>query len=429
METLIFIPNRSSQCDGMNTSRSLRARVTILLGMLIAVGVSSAILSPFAACAQTGAPHVKEPAPSEGAAPEPTPSPATTERPTEQSRKAWQKAMKGVALPKKGCFKTAYPSKEWQEVPCTTAPNRFYLPARGFAPTPGAGNSAQVAGHIVSAGGSFDSVIVTGETDSLTNTADAYSLQLNTQPFAPTTSFPHCISSCQAFEQFIFSNYPGASLAFIQYWLEWYGNPCPSGWFSVQGFHCVRNSPAVSVPFEPIHNLGSLELGGVVFESGGALPDVEVLFLWTSGNVFYAVNGGFYFPELASSWEIAEFNIFGICCGSAANFNPDTTIVVRTVVEDATDLHGVGLSCVGTQYVAESNNLTLLPPCCVYPRVVGENTPAIVFAESDAARTSICSGGTAIASGGGNIALVTFAGLLALWSLARVWRHRRGARQ
>jgi hypothetical protein len=34
----------------------------------------------------------------------------------------WRATMRRARLPKKGCFTSAYPSTQWQELPCTTAP-------------------------------------------------------------------------------------------------------------------------------------------------------------------------------------------------------------------------------------------------------------------------------------------------------------------
>jgi hypothetical protein len=41
-------------------------------------------------------------------------------------RKAWEATMSKAPLPGKGCFTSAYPNGEWQEVPCVKAPERPY---------------------------------------------------------------------------------------------------------------------------------------------------------------------------------------------------------------------------------------------------------------------------------------------------------------
>jgi hypothetical protein len=66
--------------------------------------------------------------------PNPNPPPAATPPPSAKALHDWRKGMARVPPPKKGCFTSSYPSTEWQEVPCTTAPARPYPPARGGGP-------------------------------------------------------------------------------------------------------------------------------------------------------------------------------------------------------------------------------------------------------------------------------------------------------
>ena len=94
------------------------------------------------------------PTPSSSAAP-------ATQPPSAQQLEQWRKAMRQIPPPHAGCFTSAFPTTQWQEVPCTTPPARPYPPARGPRPsTVGNGNdvSASVTGHISQAVGSFDSV-------------------------------------------------------------------------------------------------------------------------------------------------------------------------------------------------------------------------------------------------------------------------------
>src|SRR5258708_6740324 len=88
----------------------------------------------------------------------------------------------------------------------------------------------------------------------LGSVVDAYSLQLNTEFFTPSTSFPRCSHACRGWIQFVFQNAPGlGGTAFMQYWLINYGVPCPAGWSSFAVIDCVTNSSnVVSVPFQPI---------------------------------------------------------------------------------------------------------------------------------------------------------------------------------
>ena len=99
--------------------------------------------------------------------------------PTSQQLRDWHKDMRQVPKPHPGCFTSAYPSREWQELPCTSAPRHPYPPARGPRPSQvGNGNdvSAEVSGSISEAVGSFDSV--TGATR-----------ETGTGPFAGPNSF------------------------------------------------------------------------------------------------------------------------------------------------------------------------------------------------------------------------------------------------
>src|SRR5258705_7281983 len=92
--------------------------------------------------------------------PNPTLPPTATPPPSAKTLHDWRKGMARVPAPKKGCFTSSYPSTEWQEVPCTTAPARPYPPARGGGRPDQIGNgndvSAQVTtGNISEANGSL----------------------------------------------------------------------------------------------------------------------------------------------------------------------------------------------------------------------------------------------------------------------------------
>jgi len=94
-------------------------------------------------------------------APRSTPKPATRAtlqtKSAEQARllETWRISMAQTPLPKKGSFKASYPSKEWREVPSTTASPYPMVPRRRPRPLV-VGNSDDVAaqapsGHISSA--------------------------------------------------------------------------------------------------------------------------------------------------------------------------------------------------------------------------------------------------------------------------------------
>src|SRR3978361_967427 len=92
-------------------------------------------------------------------------APKGTERalPAEEFRKQkeWRDSMSRIPQPKKGGFTAKSPALEWQENPCTKAPDLPYPPARGNRPqTVGGSNdfAGEVTNLITGATGSFDSV-------------------------------------------------------------------------------------------------------------------------------------------------------------------------------------------------------------------------------------------------------------------------------
>jgi len=296
--------------------------------------------------------------------------------------------MRQVPLPKKGCFTSSYPSTEWREVPCATPPARPYPPARGPLPlTVGNGNdvSAEVTGHISTAVGSFDSVTgVTSETGQVNGAggqvANIFSLQLNTNFFSgsPTCNGAANPSTCLAWEQFVYSNGESGSFsgfAFIQYWLIHYNTTCPSGWNTFTAgseTYCWMNSTdGVSVPNQVIANLGNLSVTGQAI-SGGS----DAIIVGTGSNL-YSAQGPDSVLVLAQGWQEAEFNIVGDCCGSQANFNSGSTIVVRTSVDSGTLS---APSCDGQGFTGETNNLSFGGA----PSAEPGSLPAVVFTESSA---------------------------------------------
>lgn len=287
---------------------------------------------------------------------------------------AWHKEMARHPFPKKGCHRAKHPSRQWQEVPCTTPPNRPYPPSgveahRHFA--------AETSGLISSSIGSFESV------DNVTNEKDGtFSLQLNSSFFTS----PACKSAgCVAWQQFIYSSREGT--AFMQYWLLGHGAPCPKGWTSNPPA-CWRNSEkAVQVGKYEITQLAGLALGGSTVAGGKdrvtmKTPDSTV---HTAGED--SVLG------LAQGWRYAEFVVVGDGGGAEAVFNPGATIVVRTDIDDGTT---TAPRCATRVFTAETNNLSLVAPCCPH----GGSSPGIVFTLSSAKdATSTCAGAGASSAG------------------------------
>ena len=320
-------------------------------------------------------------------------APPPSQPPSSQQLEDWRKGMTQAPTPHAGCFTSEYPNTEWQEVPCGTAPARPYPPARGSRGNlVGNGNdvSAQVSGLISQAVGSFDSVSgVTSETGQVNGVggqvANTFSLQLNTNFFSnsPTCNGAANSSNCLAWEQFVYSN---SGIAFIQYWLLNYNTTCPSGWNTFGG-DCWRNgSNSVNVPTQTISNLVHLSLTGQAV-SGGS----DTITMSTGSQLFTAQNADSIL-FLAQGWQAAEFNIVGDCCGSEANFNSGSTLVVRTSVNSGGSLNAP--SCLGEGFTGETNNLNFGSP----PTAQAKTLPAIVFTESSSGTApSACAASVAVA--------------------------------
>jgi len=254
--------------------------------------------------------------------------------------------------------------------------------------------AAQVSGLILTAEGSFISVTPeiseTGNTYSAancsvpiaTNVANAFTLQLNTNTFASTKacSSGSTRSMCKGWQQFVFDN--NAAQAYIQYWLENYGTTgtaCPTGWSSYPSpsssneVDCyTNNGNGMVIPAQTMADLSQITMTATA--GSGA---TDTLLLQTASGDLYA-SGLDSLLNLAQGWHAAEFNIFGDGCSSQANFSNGSTIVVKTSVDDRSlDTP----TCVTESFTGETDNLTLVPPCCPY----GGASPAIEFLESNAA--------------------------------------------
>jgi hypothetical protein len=330
--------------------------------------------------------------------PNPTSPPATTQpQPSAKTLHDWRRSMSRVPLPKRGCFTSSYPSGNWQEVPCTTAPARPYPPARGpRSDTVGNGVdvSAQVTGHISEAIGSFDSVTgVTSESGNVDGSPppqpNTFSLQLNSSFFSTSVCNGASIpSQCRGWQQFVYSN---AGFVFVQYWLLSYNTTCPAGWNTFttsSGNDCWKNgSNSAVVPVQPIANLVNLSLTGQA-NAGGA----DTVIMATGSNLYSAENDGSIL-NLALGWQAVEFNIVGDCCLSQAIFNSGSTIVVRTSVDNASPN---APSCLAGGFTGETNNLNLVQASAAPPM---ESLPAVVFTQSNIGNaTSPCSSATPVSA-------------------------------
>jgi hypothetical protein len=274
--------------------------------------------------------------------------------------------------PPEGCAKATYPDSGWQSVPCTEAPTEPYLPTI-------VGNTvdyaASVAGTMNSATGTFSDGVdgVTSEAGYVGGNpplvANSYSLQLNTQTF-PTAACK-AITNCLGWQQFVYS---AKGQVFMQYWLLGWGPKCPKFWKQPKQYpnDCYISSTAAPAPAEPISALATLSLTGL------ASPGTDAVILSTETGV-YAASFNDSALGLAGKWQQAEFNIFGQCCSTQANFNAGVTLHVRVgVVDGTTNAPG----CPSNGYTGETNSLTLLPPCTALFGAGGV-PPTILFAESN----------------------------------------------
>jgi hypothetical protein len=151
------------------------------------------------------------------------------------------------------------------------------------------------------------------------------------------------------------------------------------------GGDCFTNSAAVNVPAQTITNLGNLSLTGQANSSGNDI------FIMAVGSNVYSVQGVDTVVFLAQGWQDAEFNVVGDCCGSQANFNAGSTIVVRTSVNYGT-LNAP--SCLGQGFTGETNNLNFAAP----PAAIHGTFPAILFTENSAGGApSACASATGVA--------------------------------
>jgi len=331
-----------------------------------------------------------------------------------KKRTDWKDSMLRKAAPKKGCFNAAYPSTEWKEVACVKAPNIPTPPRHGPRPAV-VGNSNDIAarapsGHITQAIGHFENVTnVTSESGPIGNTgpsiANAYTLQINTDFFKGSTA---CAGSpntnCEGWEQWVYWNTgSGNGSASMQYWLVSYNANCPAGqgWnqVAILGTSCWKNSAnAVSVPSQPITNMGNWTLTGIATSTGDSVT------MSTGTNAFTA--NGDNVVAASSAWTIAEFNIFGpggdnSGNGSTATFNAGASANTRTEI-----IYGGNTApdCVARGFTAEMNNLSFGPtaPAATAPG------PAVIFSESIAGGAS---SNCAAASTIGDTHLRTFSGL------------------
>ncbi len=299
-----------------------------------------------------------------------------------KARQDWHESMKHLPPPKKGCFQATYPDKQWHELQCIKPPPNPGNPSHGSRPglvgRSGGDVSAKAPnGLISSATGSFTVSGVTSESSPIGNSGppvtDAYMLQINTNTFQSATACAGGAAGCLAWEQFFFTNNGSAGAIYMQYWLIGYGT-CPNGqnWNQL-GSDCYKNSTnGTAVPNQPIANLGNLVM------TANLSTAADTLYFWTGAGpgMMYMVTGD-NVVGAAASWQIAEFNVFGLFNDSQASFNNGAAITPRNQI-----IYGGSAAplCDTESFTGETNNLSF-GPMAPAPSPPG---PALIFEESSA---------------------------------------------
>jgi hypothetical protein len=215
---------------------------------------------------------------------------------------------------------------------------------------------------------------------------DNYTLQLNTNTFQT----PACAGSpgknCVGWQQFTFDQRQCGktgleSCTYIQYWLlGWGGDNCPPGWDEGVNEGCFRNSPSMTTPVQTIADLGNMSLTGTA-TSGG----MDAI-IFSSGNNLYLVQVTDTVLSLAQGWTSFTYNIVGEGNGSAVNFNPGASFVVRLSVGDGSTNVPTCRDSFGGD-TAEHNNLYLQPKSVTPTRY--STQPALVYTENTNQTTAV----------------------------------------
>jgi hypothetical protein len=203
-------------------------------------------------------------------------------------------------------------------------------------------------------------------------------------------------AQCVAWQQFVYTSNGSSPGSFVmQYWLINYGTEtnqtCPAGPGPAGGwtfydnantcvtpvkhqYDCYGNGPSTASPnaISSINQLGQMSL--VTTASAGG-NDTAKLFL--SGVLAAGISNDDNIVNLAQFWTIAEFNVFGDCCGDQANFNSGAVIVPRTKIIYGGTAHP---TCVAQGFTGETNNLSFGPTA----PAVSPPGPAVFFTESSA---------------------------------------------
>jgi hypothetical protein len=370
-------------------------------------------------------------------------------------RAQWQKDIARVPVPKKGCFTASYPSKQWKEVPCVTAPTSPFSPRQGTRPY------NIIAGLFVGGGcptgppcptdfsadvkPNFKKIsLVTGSFDTVLGTnQNPFSLQINTGFFDPGLCGasppwnPLTKTGCHGWQQFIYTQTQckpgpppvpdplgGTPCVFMQYWLIDIApadcSALSAAWTLLSGNRCYRNSSAAWPTGAPPVTAAQLDQGkttltacaasgGIcVTTASGAMDSVKLVFPGGPATPdcpsYCAVaTGDDSVLNLQGKWEVVEWNVFGDGSFSpVVNFSSNAKLVPRISIthEDGSNKAPV---CVVQGFTGETNNLTFGPK----PPKLGPG-PALLFTEDMSGGTADCAKSTSI----GDTHLTTLGGTL-----------------
>jgi hypothetical protein len=285
-----------------------------------------------------------------------------------QTKAQWQKAIANLPTPGRGCYHASYPALQWHATKCLVAPDVPLAPrvsTRGGPDVVGDGADylAQVTGKISKATGTFADVSSNlTEKGKINNEgsqkANAFTLQLNTQFFKdpPVCSGSAIPADCEGWQQFVYAyHYSGSTNeVFMQYWLLFYDNPCPTGWMTdPDGKYtfCYANSPATVYGSLPASALSSATLVGQATSGGN-----DTASLSSSSGAASTSNSDSKL-DLASYWNGTEWGAFGDAGGGEANFGANSTLEAVTTLQATSSSAPTCVTNGGT--TGETNNLDL----------------------------------------------------------------------
>jgi hypothetical protein len=137
-------------------------------------------------------------------------------------------------------------------------------------------------------------------------------------------------------------------LLYMQWWLIGYG-ACPGGWYA-SGNSCYRNSVET---FRGFADNPSMLYAQSLSGSATATQD-QTTFCDQAGCIAASDADTTFLSQ--NHWTNAEWNVFGVCCYSQANFNAGLTLTLTMTagIDDRTSF-----GCAGGGYTGETNNLNL----------------------------------------------------------------------